>query len=182
MPIFSNIVNEEQFKHYRNGFCDCLEELEDTFNDICEIPEPYNSDEEYELCEVCEMEEIIKGYCDNGQCNKSVCIECEGYNNENGDFYCCEECAPKYNEQTCYNCKKVGDGDCMIFFFGSCRHYVCEECEEKGDSDCKCHAEREKAKMMLKYGSKEAIKIALQKQIDEGKAKMKELQEKLSKM
>jgi hypothetical protein len=62
-------------------------------------------------------------YCDNGQCNKPVCEECPGYNNEGGDFFCCKECS----EEVCSICNENKNED-DIQSCPNCREGMCVDC------------------------------------------------------
>jgi len=151
MPIFSNIVSEEQFKHFRSGFCDCLEELEISFME---------EEEEKEVCCICEDTNEIKGYCDNGQCNNPVCIECDGITHIDYEFYCCEDCHISKREQDCI-CEVEEESDHEGEEYCECgEHYVDEEDMWKDFGDCKdCCSIKEYAEQM-DITIEEAEKIA----------------------
>jgi len=92
-----------------------------------------------ETCGLCDEVKEIKGYCDNGQCGKSVCEDCCGCNNDNGDFFCCEECKPESDEkhdeqyeQKCAQCPTIlGENVgifCMSNQFTDEQETVCCDC------------------------------------------------------
>lgn len=65
----------------------------DDYEEMWFVDEEEEEENEYDRCDKCwqNIYEII-GYCDFGCCNKTCCEECGGINNDNGDFFCSEEC------------------------------------------------------------------------------------------
>ena len=106
-----NYCGEHPICEECNNIRDILVERNDGYTYCKKCIEEHNCGEEEEkceeLCDLCKEHNVIKGYCENGQCNKSVCEECDGYNNQSGEFYCCEECDT--TEVVCKYCNDIID-------------------------------------------------------------------------
>lgn len=105
-----------------------------------QFDEETDEDNEEEVCELCNEQNTIKGYCNNGQCNKTVCEECDGYNNRYDDFFCSKQCSgelhcecgnPTHKNNICGH--GIADGICCIC--KECRKEMNEDNEEESDED-----------------------------------------------